>query len=336
MDVTASMAPKSDQLNAEDLLVGPRTFTVREVNPGSDEQPVNVHLTELPGRPYRPSKTMLRLLAAAWGKEANAWAGRRLTLYRNPEITFGRDKVGGIEIAEVSHIERPLTLALTITRGRRKNFSVKPLVEKAPDAVAPGTVPADVIAKAEKYAAEGKVPQYLEWLTGQGAPLFILDYVASKLPKVDEDEATLSWASDPADPAEPPAQDDPPADQEPPVASVPTEDELAANTAWEPEPHEQVQEQQQDHGHNDRSTLTSGSSEPIGAGNVRVLSALLTEAGFASTSQKLTILSQRAGREVTALDQLTKAEGQKFIKSLQDQKAAHQAQTAPEPNGDTQ
>ena len=335
MDVTKAMAPKSDQLNAEDLLTGPRVFTVKEGSEGSHEQPVNIHLEEMPGRPYRPSKTMLRIIAAAWGTDTTAWHGRRLLLVRNPEIKFGHDKVGGIEIAEMSHIDRPLSLPLTVTRGRRKNFAVKPLREDAAPATRPGQVPQDVIEKVQRYVKEGKVQQYLDWAIGQRAPQFVLDYIEHHLPE----EPAPVWAPsdpDPADPAEPPAQDDPPADQEPPVASVPSEDELAANTAWEPEPHEQVQEQQQDRGHNDRSTLTSGSSEPIGAGNVRVLSALLTEAGFASTSQKLNVLSQQAGREVTALDQLTKAEGQKFIKSLQDQKAAHQAQTAPEPNGDTQ
>ena len=28
MDITETIAPRSDQLNAEDLLTGPRTFTV--------------------------------------------------------------------------------------------------------------------------------------------------------------------------------------------------------------------------------------------------------------------------------------------------------------------
>ena len=132
MDLTETIAPKSDQLNAEDLLTGPRTFTIEKVNAGSAEQPVNVHLVELPGRPYRPSKSMRRLMVHAWGKEASAYAGRRLTLYRNPDITFGRDKVGGIEISHVSHIDKPVTVALTVTRGKRKNFSVAPLAEAAP------------------------------------------------------------------------------------------------------------------------------------------------------------------------------------------------------------
>ena len=38
----------------------------------------------------------------AWGKEADAYAGRRLTLYRDPDVTFGRDKVGGINVGNVA------------------------------------------------------------------------------------------------------------------------------------------------------------------------------------------------------------------------------------------
>jgi hypothetical protein len=68
-------------------------------------------------------------MVAAWGKEANAYAGRRLTLYRNPEITFGREKVGGIEISHVSHLGKPMTVALTATRGKKRTFTVEPLVE---------------------------------------------------------------------------------------------------------------------------------------------------------------------------------------------------------------
>ena len=127
MDMTATIAPKSDQLNADDLISGPVTVTIQEVVQGNAEQPVDVRLVEYPGRAYRPSKSMRRVMVSAWGPEAATYAGHRVTLYRNPDITFGRDKVGGIEISHLSHIEKPLTIALTATRGKRKNFTVTPL-----------------------------------------------------------------------------------------------------------------------------------------------------------------------------------------------------------------
>lgn len=130
MDMTTSIIPKSDQLNADDLIAAPITVTIREVKQGNAEQPVDVVLVEFPGRAYRPSKSMRRVMVSAWGAEASNYAGHRLTLFRNPEIMFGREKVGGIEIAAMSHIDKPLTVALTATRGKRKNFTVQPLIER--------------------------------------------------------------------------------------------------------------------------------------------------------------------------------------------------------------
>lgn len=132
MNLTESIVPRSDQINADDLIPGPITVTIREVAKGSAEQPVDVHLVEYPGRAYRPSKSMRRVMVSGWGAEASTYAGHRLTLYRNPEITFGRDKVGGIEISHMSHIDGPLMVALTTTRGKRKGFTVTPLPDAAP------------------------------------------------------------------------------------------------------------------------------------------------------------------------------------------------------------
>lgn len=132
MDLTQSIVPKSDQLNADDLISSPRTFTVESVTAGSTEQPFNIHLVENPGRPYRPSKSMRRVLVMAWGKESDAWPkGGRLTLYRDPEVKFGRDEVGGIKISHLSHIDRDMTMALTVTRGKRAPHVVHPLPDDA-------------------------------------------------------------------------------------------------------------------------------------------------------------------------------------------------------------
>jgi hypothetical protein len=176
MDLTESIAPRSDQLNAEDLLTGPRTFTIEKVNAGSAEQPVDVHLVELPGRPYRPSKSMRRLMVQAWGAEASTYAGHRLTLFRNPEITFGREKVGGIEISHMSHIPKRLTVALTVTRGKRKPFSVDPLPDTAPKQ-ADTTIPDRVKADTAKALQDGAVADYLAYLTENSAPEHIIAYV---------------------------------------------------------------------------------------------------------------------------------------------------------------
>lgn len=133
MDISAAATPKSDQLNADDLISGPQLVTITEVRKGNSEQPVEIVTAEFgSGRPYRPGKSMIRVLLAAWGKEAAAYTGRRLMLYRDPDIRFGKDTVGGIRISAMSHIDSRLTLALTVTRGRRAPFTVDPLPDGPP------------------------------------------------------------------------------------------------------------------------------------------------------------------------------------------------------------
>jgi hypothetical protein len=135
MDLTQTIVPKSDQLNAEDLIVGPVTVTIESVTAGSAEQPVDIHVFEFPGRAYRPSKSMRRVMVAAWGPEASTYVGHRLTLYRDPAVTFGGDPVGGIKISHLSHITKRMSIALTVTRGKRSLHVVDPL----PDAPAQPT-----------------------------------------------------------------------------------------------------------------------------------------------------------------------------------------------------
>lgn len=48
LDISDTLAPNSDQLDAVDLLSGPRIFTVASASRGNAEQPVNVHLVEFP------------------------------------------------------------------------------------------------------------------------------------------------------------------------------------------------------------------------------------------------------------------------------------------------
>jgi hypothetical protein len=128
MNLTESIAPRSDQVNADDLIAGPITYTVREVIQGKAEQPFDFLLVET-DRAYRPSKTMRRVIVNAWGPEAANYAGRRLTLYREPSITFGREVVGGIRISHMSHIDGPQKVKVQVTRGKREEFTVLPISE---------------------------------------------------------------------------------------------------------------------------------------------------------------------------------------------------------------
>lgn len=127
-NMLASIAPKSDQLNADDL-TGGRTITVRitKVSGVTGEQPIAINYEGDNGKPYYPCKSMRRVLVNVWGVDGLAYVGRSLTLYCDPKVLFGGVAVGGIRISHMSHIDKDVTMALTATRANRKPFTVKPL-----------------------------------------------------------------------------------------------------------------------------------------------------------------------------------------------------------------
>lgn len=131
-DMRSVIIPKSDQITADDLLAGPRTITVSEVTirPGT-EQPVSIHFEGDGGKPYKPCKSMSRVLVHCWGPDASKYVGHGMTLYCDPKVKWGGMAVGGIRISHLSDIESPVTMALTETKGSRKPFVVKPLVIEA-------------------------------------------------------------------------------------------------------------------------------------------------------------------------------------------------------------
>ena len=176
MKITAE--PRSDQWNADDFVGGPRTFTIAGVKEGAAEQKYDIQL-EGEDRVWRPPLTMLRVLLAVWGDESADWVGRRVQLFQDPSVSFGRDAVGGIRIAAMSHLDAPRNMKLTTTRGKRATYTVQPLK----DAPKPDTaIPADVVSNTAKALADGALDDYLAWLTEQGAPAHILGYVNEQRP----------------------------------------------------------------------------------------------------------------------------------------------------------
>lgn len=122
-----TIAPKSNQLNADDLIAGPQTIKITAVKRGNAEQPVTIEWEGGAGRPYYPCKSMRRVMIHAWGDNGNAWVGQSVTLYCDPSVKFGGVQVGGIRISHMTGIERTLDIALTATRGKRTPYRVEPL-----------------------------------------------------------------------------------------------------------------------------------------------------------------------------------------------------------------
>lgn len=132
-DLRSTIIPKSDQLNSEQLLGGPMIITVSDVRVGSgDEQPVSVFYARDPQRPFKPCKTMRKLLIHAWGSDGTQWIGKSMELFNEPTIKFGGEVVGGIRISRMSGINpKGIEVSLTQTRGRKTLHKVMPLKASA-------------------------------------------------------------------------------------------------------------------------------------------------------------------------------------------------------------
>jgi len=128
MDLSETIIPKSDQLNADDLIAGPLDIVITRVERGtSPEQPVTIHYQGGDGRPYKPCKSMRRVLVALWGPQAQAYVGRSLRLYRDDSVRFGGTAVGGIRISHASELDSAFSILLTTARAKRSPYKVEPL-----------------------------------------------------------------------------------------------------------------------------------------------------------------------------------------------------------------
>lgn len=133
IDMTQTIVPKSDQLNSDDMIGGARTVKITGVARCAEvEQPIAVAFDGDAGKPYKPCKSMRRVMVAVWGADATAYVGRSMTLYRDATVTWGGMEVGGIRISHMSDISEPVVMALTATKKARKPFRVLPLVIEPP------------------------------------------------------------------------------------------------------------------------------------------------------------------------------------------------------------
>lgn len=125
-DLSSTVIAKSDQLNADEL-IEPITITITRVDKvTAKDQPVHIHSAGI--QPYKPCLTMRRMLIAAWGKYKDAWVGRSMVLYCDPEVMWAGKEQGGVRVSHVSDIEQPVSRMLAVTRGRKKLFTLLPLV----------------------------------------------------------------------------------------------------------------------------------------------------------------------------------------------------------------
>lgn len=135
LDVTKAIEAKSDQLNADDL-VEPRTIRIRDVQVKSGEQPISIFYDGDDGKPWKPSKTSARCLAGIWGANATNWIGLSCTIYNDKTVTWAGAAVGGVRVSHMEGIDKPVTLMLAKTRGKKGATVIQPLkigAQKTPE-----------------------------------------------------------------------------------------------------------------------------------------------------------------------------------------------------------
>lgn len=132
VDLSATIIAKSDQLNADDLIGSNLTITITDVRAVAREQPIAISYQGDNGKPWYPCKTMRRVLMHVWGRDGKSYIGKKVTLYRDPTVTFGGLAVGGIRISHMSGITERQQMVLTATRKSKKPYVVEPLIENTP------------------------------------------------------------------------------------------------------------------------------------------------------------------------------------------------------------
>jgi hypothetical protein len=128
--VKVDIKKNTDQLNYEDFLGGvTRIVTITKVEKGRKEAQYDISI-EGDDRFWRPPATVLKLLVLAYGDDDSKWIGKRAQLFGDPDVKMKGQKVGGIRISHLSHIDKPLTASLTVTRGQSAVFTVQPITDR--------------------------------------------------------------------------------------------------------------------------------------------------------------------------------------------------------------
>lgn len=122
-----AIEPKSDQLNADDFIAVPAvTVTIKEVDFVSGGNVLKTRITvEEFERYYMPCKGMTRIMTDAWGEDEQKWIGEKLVLYRDPNVKYAGETVGGIRISHMTGLDAERNeFEITQNRGSRKKHVV--------------------------------------------------------------------------------------------------------------------------------------------------------------------------------------------------------------------
>ena len=135
-NVSHAILAKSDQLNFDDFSGNKRVITITEVRVTNSEQPVSIFYHDHNGKPWKPSKGMIRLICEAYGEESDNWVGKSIELYGDATVKWAGKEIGGIRISALSDIDpKGLTAFVALSRGKRRKATI-PLLKVEPQKAA--------------------------------------------------------------------------------------------------------------------------------------------------------------------------------------------------------
>ena len=125
-DLSDTIEAKSDQLNADDLAGSTKTIKVTNVVRYSDKgiPAFYIDYEGGHGRPFKPCKSVRRVIMFAWGKDGSQWIGRSMTLYCDQTVIYAGKEVGGIRVSHMSDIPKRISIKLTEKRGSKKEVFI--------------------------------------------------------------------------------------------------------------------------------------------------------------------------------------------------------------------
>ena len=157
IDMSKTIIPKSDQLNAEDLLLAGVIIKITGVRVISNDQPVSISYEGDNGKPYKPCKSMCRVLVMVWGDNGENYIGQSLKLYLDKTVKWAGKPVGGIRISHMTGLKEKRTMQLTASKGHKKPYSVEPLILND--------------ATASNVETKTKEPEKVEYITAEQVEL---------------------------------------------------------------------------------------------------------------------------------------------------------------------
>lgn len=126
LDISHTILTKSDQLNADDLIGNEMIITVTGVKlGGGDDQPLTINYENDNGHPYKPCKSMRKVLAGLWGKDANKWLGQSMQLFNDPSVRWSGKEVGGIRISGLSGIDKAKNISMNESKHKKVTYTIE-------------------------------------------------------------------------------------------------------------------------------------------------------------------------------------------------------------------